>query len=76
MQYHKMMTPGHNQIPNEACYQQFANVVRNFLEANKNNGKTIKKKNETLFFKFYFTEKLIGVHCTHGLNRTGYLIVR
>jgi len=42
MQYHKMMTPGHNQIPNEACYQQFANVVRKFLEENKNNGKIIK----------------------------------
>jgi len=22
------------------------------------------------------TERLIGVHCTHGLNRTGYLICR
>lgn len=22
------------------------------------------------------TDKLIGVHCTHGLNRTGYLICR
>ncbi|CAF4105188.1 unnamed protein product [Rotaria magnacalcarata] len=58
IQYHKMMTPGHNQIPSEACYQRFANVVRTFLEENKNN------------------DKLIGVHCTHGLNRTGYLIVR
>ncbi|CAF3311016.1 unnamed protein product [Rotaria socialis] len=58
IQYHKMMTPGHNQIPSEACYQQFVNVVRTFLEENKNN------------------DKLIGVHCTHGLNRTGYLIVR
>ncbi|UJR28910.1 hypothetical protein I4U23_010128 [Adineta vaga] len=58
IQYCKMMTPGHNQIPNETCYQQFAITVRNFLEQNKNN------------------DKLIGVHCTHGLNRTGYLIVR
>lgn len=58
IQYHKLMTPGHNQIPNEACYQQFAQVVRNFLDKNQTN------------------DKLIGVHCTHGLNRTGYLIVR
>ncbi|CAF1023824.1 unnamed protein product [Rotaria sordida] len=58
IQYHKMMTPGHHQIPSETCYQQFANVIRKFLEENKNN------------------DKLIGVHCTHGLNRTGYLIVR
>ncbi|CAF4926224.1 unnamed protein product [Rotaria sp. Silwood1] len=58
IQYYKLMTPGHHQIPSETCYQQFANVVRKFLEENKNN------------------DKLIGVHCTHGLNRTGYLIVR
>lgn len=45
------MTPGHHQIPNEACYQQFANVVRNFLEHNKNNGETI-EKNQTLFEHF------------------------
>uniref|UniRef100_A0A2K6LXC5 RNA/RNP complex-1-interacting phosphatase n=1 Tax=Rhinopithecus bieti TaxID=61621 RepID=A0A2K6LXC5_RHIBE len=25
---------------------------------------------------FLFIDKLIGVHCTHGLNRTGYLICR
>lgn len=24
----------------------------------------------------YVLDKLIGVHCTHGLNRTGYLICR
>ncbi|CAF0972223.1 unnamed protein product [Adineta ricciae] len=58
IEYHKLMTPGHNQIPNETCYQDFAKTVRNFLDRNKNN------------------DKLIGVHCTHGLNRTGYLIVR
>lgn len=23
-----------------------------------------------------FTEKLIGVHCTHGLNRSGFLVCR
>jgi hypothetical protein len=38
-----MMTPGHHQIPSEECYQQFANVVRHFLETNKNNGKIMKK---------------------------------
>ena len=38
IQYHKLMTPGHNQIPNEACYQQFAQVVRTFLEKNQHNG--------------------------------------
>jgi hypothetical protein len=38
-----MMTPGHHQIPSEDCYQQFANVVRNFLDKNKHNGKTMKK---------------------------------
>ena len=41
MEYHKLMTPGHHQIPNENCYQQFASVVRNYLDKNKNNGKTI-----------------------------------
>lgn len=24
----------------------------------------------------FVTDKLIGVHCTHGLNRTGYLVCR
>jgi len=37
------MTPGHHQIPSEECYQQFANVVRRFLETNKSNGKIMKK---------------------------------
>ncbi|CAF1113256.1 unnamed protein product [Didymodactylos carnosus] len=58
IKYHKMMTPGHHNIPSEECYQQFAGVVKSFLEQNQDN------------------EKLIGVHCTHGLNRTGYLITR
>jgi len=26
--------------------------------------------------KFSVTDELIGVHCTHGVNRTGYLICR
>ncbi|XP_032004165.1 RNA/RNP complex-1-interacting phosphatase-like isoform X1 [Hylobates moloch] len=29
-----------------------------------------------LILYFLFIDKLIGVHCTHGLNRTGYLICR
>jgi atypical dual specificity phosphatase len=69
-----MMTPGHHQIPSEDCYQQFAKVVGQFLEANKNNGKSMKTFDCILFL--LHTDKLIGVHCTHGLNRTGYLIVR
>ena len=27
-------------------------------------------------FVFEFVDGLIGVHCTHGVNRTGYLICR
>lgn len=38
------MTPGHKQIPSETCYQQFVEVVRKFLDENKNNGKFDKKK--------------------------------
>ena len=37
-----MMTPGHNRTPSENCYQEFAGVVRQFLEQNKNNGKIVK----------------------------------
>ena len=44
IQYHKMMTPGHNQIPNEACYQQFVDVVQKFLEQNKHNGNMMKTR--------------------------------
>ena len=77
IQYHKLMTPGHNQIPNEACYQQFAQVVRTFLEQNQHNGErwsfeTIRRTN----LNGFWLDKLLGVHCTHGLNRPGYLIVR
>ena len=25
---------------------------------------------------FFFSDALIGVHCTHGLNRTGYMVCR
>lgn len=37
------MTPGHNQIPSETCYQQFANVVLKFLDENQNNGNMMRK---------------------------------
>ena len=26
--------------------------------------------------KFFVLDLLIGVHCTHGVNRTGYLVCR
>ncbi|CAB1318726.1 unnamed protein product [Coregonus sp. 'balchen'] len=28
------------------------------------------------YLKIFTADKLIGVHCTHGLNRTGYLVCR
>lgn len=28
------------------------------------------------FFRMKFSDKLIGVHCTHGLNRSGFMICR
>ncbi|XP_014800968.1 PREDICTED: RNA/RNP complex-1-interacting phosphatase [Calidris pugnax] len=46
------------EIPNKDTIFQFKCVVKQFLNANKDN------------------DKLIGVHCTHGLNRTGYLVCR
>lgn len=30
----------------------------------------------TLLNIVFVTEFLIGVHCTHGLNRTGYMVCR
>lgn len=24
----------------------------------------------------FFSESVVGVHCTHGLNRTGYMVCR
>ena len=50
IEYHKLITPGHNQIPNETCYQDFATTVRNFLDRNKNNGKI-------------FAENICNVRC-------------
>ncbi|NXK28644.1 DUS11 phosphatase, partial [Arenaria interpres] len=55
--YSKILTMG-REIPNKDTIFQFKCVVKQFLNANKDN------------------DKLIGVHCTHGLNRTGYLVCR
>lgn len=78
------MTPGHNKVPNETCYQSFSSEVKKFLQANRHNGISLSNSKHSLklfrtkpFSMFLFRQdKLIGVHCTHGLNRTGYLIVR
>ena len=51
-----MMTPGHNQIPSEECYQKFANTVRNFLHQNKNNGKIIKRTKQSKFILIFCRE--------------------
>lgn len=36
----------------------------------------LSKLDDFIISFFLYIDKLIGVHCTHGLNRTGYLIVR
>lgn len=31
---------------------------------------------EMLYFVYFFLDDVIGVHCTHGLNRTGFFICK
>lgn len=37
------------------------------------------RRSDDLFFAYlsmHFADKLIGVHCTHGLNRSGFIVCR
>lgn len=44
---------------------KFIKIVDQFLDNNKS------KPFTNNFFKRYLDDKLIGVHCLHGINRTG-----
>jgi protein-tyrosine phosphatase len=72
IKYCKIRVPGHQDVPDKCC-QKFFRVVSSFLQDNRQNG-------EWLIFKelshFLFVDTLIGIHCTHGINRSGYFIVR
>lgn len=51
---------GGGRLPSSALQRTFADAVKNFMN-------TTAKTNP---------DALIGVHCTHGLNRTGFFICR
>lgn len=61
--YEKIFCRGH-EIPNQSVVDKFFSAVNKYFEHHQSsdaeNG----------------DDKLIGVHCTHGLNRTGYLVCR
>ncbi|XP_024615009.1 LOW QUALITY PROTEIN: RNA/RNP complex-1-interacting phosphatase-like [Neophocaena asiaeorientalis asiaeorientalis] len=59
--YLKICTTGH-QVSDDDTIFKFQCAVNGFLKDNKDN--------DTL------TDRLIGVHCTHGINRTGYHMCR
>ncbi|XP_032485317.1 LOW QUALITY PROTEIN: RNA/RNP complex-1-interacting phosphatase-like [Phocoena sinus] len=59
--YLKICTTGHQMSDDDTIFK-FQCAVNGFLKDNKDN--------DTL------TDRLIGVHCMHGINRTGYHICR
>jgi hypothetical protein len=58
IKYHKIITRGHFGPPNEQKVKQFISLVDEFMKEQEESGEL----------------KYILVHCTHGLNRTGYFI--
>jgi len=74
IEYCKIRVPGHQDVP-EKCYQKFFRAVNSFLQVNQHNGKGF-NIGKMIILYFSFLDKLIGIHCTHGINRSGYFIVR
>ncbi|XP_058279726.1 RNA/RNP complex-1-interacting phosphatase isoform X3 [Hirundo rustica] len=81
LRYSKILTMGH-EIPNRRTILRFKYLVKKFLADNKDNDGLVLGRSERFLRKcsctsaVCVTDKLIGVHCTHGLNRTGYLVCR
>lgn len=79
IEYCKIRVPGHQDVPEHSC-RKFFRVVESFLRDNRHNGKyftSLECKTIVLsLFLCRFVDKLIGIHCTHGINRSGYFIVR
>jgi atypical dual specificity phosphatase len=84
VEYKKIMTAGH-EIPSNQVIRDFTTTVEEFLE--KDSTRIIGWYNAICaeIDSFYQIMKfsrldnsffISGVHCTHGLNRTGYLICR
>lgn len=65
-------------VPNQDRYNVFDEVVTRFLLDNADNSKlfNIIVNMISKIIVSHFSDKLIGVHCTHGVNRTGYMICR
>lgn len=61
IQYHKIFMEGHGSIPPRHQVESFFEVVDKFKQ----------QVRQTRSGNY-----LIGVHCTHGCNRTGYLICK
>ena len=59
IKYEKIICQGHGETPEEDAINKFNLVVSSFLKECEENGTD---------------KKYIGVHCTHGFNRTGFLI--
>jgi len=74
IEYCKIRVPGHQDVP-EKCFEKFFRVVNSFLRNNQHNGKELIYKVLQVYFHL-FVDKLIGIHCTHGINRSGYFIIR
>ena len=62
-------------IPFRLCAE-----LSEFLSDPKNGGSELLQfspiTDKFLLFTLFHTPGLVAVHCTHGLNRTGYLICR
>ncbi|VVD00599.1 unnamed protein product [Leptidea sinapis] len=65
----KIHVQGHV-VPPEAKVTEFMNTVDKFLE------KDDVFEALGILRRIVVTDSLVGVHCTHGLNRTGYMVCR
>jgi protein-tyrosine phosphatase len=62
--YKKMNISGGGAVPSESYMRSFFELVDTEIENSQRSSPASDMK------------RFIGIHCTHGINRTGYLIVR
>lgn len=70
--YKEIPCPGRGFLNRSDFVKSFCKTIDEFLEENKDNSIFI----ILLILHQYFLDNIIGVHCTNGVNRSGYLICR
>ncbi|CAF1246568.1 unnamed protein product [Adineta steineri] len=88
IEYCKIRVPGHQNVPEKCCQQFFRVDVEDmnieYCKIRVPGHQNVPEKCCQQFFRVVnsflhdnqHNDKLIGIHCTHGINRSGYFIVR